>query len=130
MQKCIKSLDKYKFVSYNYYSINTKGEYYMALIRCPECQHQVSDQAATCSYCGYPFAQIAAKREQELRKEQERQLAEQRAKTRTCEDCFYHETDSYGFHYCSYKRLHYTDVDHNSLILFISKARRCEHFNL
>lgn len=28
----------------------------MALITCPECNHQVSDRAASCPHCGYPFA--------------------------------------------------------------------------
>jgi len=27
----------------------------MALIECPECKKQVSDQAATCIHCGYPL---------------------------------------------------------------------------
>lgn len=28
----------------------------MALINCPECQRQVSDQAPSCPQCGYPLA--------------------------------------------------------------------------
>lgn len=28
----------------------------MALIRCPECAREVSDQAAACPGCGYPIA--------------------------------------------------------------------------
>jgi len=27
----------------------------MALIKCPECAHDVSDQAASCPQCGYPI---------------------------------------------------------------------------
>ena len=27
----------------------------MALIKCPECAHDVSDQAASCPECGYPI---------------------------------------------------------------------------
>ena len=27
----------------------------MALIRCPECGKEVSDQAAACIHCGYPL---------------------------------------------------------------------------
>lgn len=26
----------------------------MALVRCPECERQVSDRAYTCPHCGYP----------------------------------------------------------------------------
>jgi uncharacterized membrane protein YvbJ len=29
----------------------------MALIPCPECQHQVSTQAAACPQCGYPISE-------------------------------------------------------------------------
>jgi DNA-directed RNA polymerase subunit RPC12/RpoP len=28
----------------------------MALVKCPECARQVSDQAPTCPQCGYPIA--------------------------------------------------------------------------
>ena len=28
----------------------------MGLIKCPECQHDVSDKAAACPKCGYPIA--------------------------------------------------------------------------
>ena len=27
----------------------------MALLKCPECQHDVSDKAAACPHCGYPI---------------------------------------------------------------------------
>lgn len=27
----------------------------MALIQCPECKKEISDQAETCIYCGYPI---------------------------------------------------------------------------
>lgn len=29
----------------------------MALIYCPECAHQISDQTITCPNCGFPVAQ-------------------------------------------------------------------------
>ena len=29
----------------------------MALITCPECKQQISDQATSCPNCGYPLAQ-------------------------------------------------------------------------
>ena len=32
----------------------------MALIHCPECQGEVSDQAASCPHCGYPMHESAA----------------------------------------------------------------------
>ena len=31
----------------------------MALIKCPECNRDVSDKAATCPHCGYPLGRIA-----------------------------------------------------------------------
>ena len=31
----------------------------MALIKCPECQSEVSDKAKTCPKCGYPIDEIA-----------------------------------------------------------------------
>jgi hypothetical protein len=34
----------------------------MALIRCPECGREVSDQAASCPSCGYPLATAAGSR--------------------------------------------------------------------
>ena len=27
----------------------------MALLKCPECNHNVSDKAAACPHCGYPM---------------------------------------------------------------------------
>lgn len=35
----------------------------MALIKCPECQLQVSDKAITCPHCGYPLDSKAVKRQ-------------------------------------------------------------------
>lgn len=32
----------------------------MALIACPVCNHQISDQARVCPSCGHPIASIAA----------------------------------------------------------------------
>lgn len=32
----------------------------MALITCPECEREVSDKAAACPNCGYPFASVEA----------------------------------------------------------------------
>ncbi len=48
----------------------------MALIRCPECGHQISDQAIACPECGYPLNNSNSdtdKRLQELR-EQDKKL--------------------------------------------------------
>jgi DNA-directed RNA polymerase subunit RPC12/RpoP len=33
----------------------------MALIKCPECGRQVSDQAAACPECGYPIRKVEYK---------------------------------------------------------------------
>lgn len=30
----------------------------MALIKCPECQEEVSDQAVSCPFCGYAFRAV------------------------------------------------------------------------
>lgn len=32
----------------------------LALITCPECSHQISDQAISCPHCGYPLARRTA----------------------------------------------------------------------
>ena len=32
----------------------------MALIRCPECNREISDQAAACPGCGYPLIRTAS----------------------------------------------------------------------
>ena len=32
----------------------------MALISCPECSHEVSDQAVACPHCGYPLREKPA----------------------------------------------------------------------
>ena len=32
----------------------------MALLTCPECSHQISDQAISCPHCGYPLARRTA----------------------------------------------------------------------
>lgn len=34
----------------------------MALIKCPECRGQVSDQAVACPHCGHPTAALATKK--------------------------------------------------------------------
>jgi hypothetical protein len=52
-----------------------QGETNMALIACPDCHKQVSDQARTCLYCGLP---VAARLTQ-MRREEEERLAEQEA---------------------------------------------------
>ena len=36
----------------------------MALIKCPECQLQVSDKAITCPHCGYPLDTKVIKQQQ------------------------------------------------------------------
>lgn len=43
----------------------------MPLIKCPDCQTEVSDQAVSCIKCGRPFAKLAAEDafNQELRRE-------------------------------------------------------------
>jgi hypothetical protein len=33
----------------------------MALIKCPECSRQISDQAAACPECGYPIRKVEYK---------------------------------------------------------------------
>ena len=35
----------------------------MALIKCPECDLQVSDHAIACPHCGYPLQTTAAKKQ-------------------------------------------------------------------
>ena len=42
---------------YNYIN-NLKGEYAMALIKCPECGGNVSDKSDICVHCGYPIKNI------------------------------------------------------------------------
>lgn len=37
----------------------------MALIKCPECGHDVSDQAAACPNCGYPVSKITMQHKSE-----------------------------------------------------------------
>ncbi len=32
----------------------------MALVKCPECSNDISDQAVSCPSCGYPFRDVAA----------------------------------------------------------------------
>ena len=32
----------------------------MALINCPECNHEISDQAQSCPHCGYPLKPVAS----------------------------------------------------------------------
>jgi hypothetical protein len=39
----------------------------MALVKCQECHHQVSDKAVTCPHCGYPLASnITARRTDQI----------------------------------------------------------------
>ena len=40
---------------------NSKEEPTLAMITCPECGAQVSDQAAACIKCGYPIKKAAPK---------------------------------------------------------------------
>lgn len=37
----------------------------MALVMCPECQKEISDQAAACPYCGFPMAKKTAEPEKQ-----------------------------------------------------------------
>lgn len=39
----------------------TKEEIVMALIKCPECELQVSDKALSCPHCGYPLKDMESK---------------------------------------------------------------------
>lgn len=39
----------------------------MAIIKCPECQHDVSDQAVSCPNCGYPIADKMAEQKKSSR---------------------------------------------------------------
>jgi 4-hydroxy-3-methylbut-2-en-1-yl diphosphate synthase IspG/GcpE len=32
----------------------------MALVKCPECSNDISDQAVSCPSCGYPFRDVVA----------------------------------------------------------------------
>lgn len=48
----------------------------MALIQCPECKKEISDQSEICIHCGYPIAAML-KKQKEL--EQKKKLAEERA---------------------------------------------------
>ena len=38
----------------------------MALIRCPECGREISDQAQACPGCGFPISSCSSQREQLL----------------------------------------------------------------
>lgn len=40
----------------------------MALIKCPECNGQVSDKAEVCIHCGYPLKKIAQKNNRNIKK--------------------------------------------------------------
>ena len=51
----------------------------MALIQCPECGREISDQAEACPGCGYP---IAAKRQEEQEQQRDRKLQEARERDR------------------------------------------------
>ena len=31
----------------------------MALVNCPECEHQVSDKASSCPNCGHPIKKVS-----------------------------------------------------------------------
>lgn len=43
----------------------------MALIKCPECNHEVSDKAKTCPNCGYPILKLKIKKRKSRRKKNE-----------------------------------------------------------
>ena len=40
----------------------------MALIKCPECELQVSDKALSCPHCGYPMKKESEKKSREKSK--------------------------------------------------------------
>ena len=43
----------------------------MALIKCPECELQVSDKALSCPHCGYPMKKKAKRKAEESQKRKE-----------------------------------------------------------
>lgn len=43
---------------YNEQNVERRCEKYMALIKCPECNKQISDKATSCPHCGFPMLQI------------------------------------------------------------------------
>ena len=47
----------------------------MALIKCPECGHDVSSEAKNCPNCGYPIAEkISASKQQTIVSDDEKQV--------------------------------------------------------
>ena len=55
----------------------------MALIKCPECGQNISDQADTCIHCGYPLTEFKKELEQQrLIEEKQRQLFEKMTNTK------------------------------------------------
>lgn len=44
------------------------------LVKCPECELQVSDKAISCPHCGYPLAEPQAQRKQSKKKNKRRRL--------------------------------------------------------
>ena len=38
---------------------NQKEELFLALIKCPECGKEISDQASQCIYCGFPLTKLS-----------------------------------------------------------------------
>lgn len=55
----------------------------MALIKCPECGQNISDQADTCIHCGYPLTEFKKELEkQRLIEEKQRQLFEKMTNTK------------------------------------------------
>lgn len=42
-----------------YSEIRERGEFFMSLIKCPDCGREISSKAVTCPYCGFPLLEIA-----------------------------------------------------------------------
>lgn len=40
----------------------------MALIKCPECQREISDQSKSCPYCGYQLHRMSADEKSKIKK--------------------------------------------------------------
>lgn len=58
-----------------------RGEKYMALIKCPECENEISDKANVCPNCGYQVGDYLREEKERLEKEaQERQRKEKKEK--------------------------------------------------
>lgn len=53
----------------------------MALIKCPECGHEISDRAESCPHCGFPIREELEKQKELERKAKSEREAEERKQT-------------------------------------------------